>query len=287
MDPKEDRSILPPGESYPPCPSNCLRPGPCHGLEHCKRTAHYVAERWAHHDAQKATRPPDKLTVYEVEAAGQAGVSLKNIALPTGLWSYTGGVMRDGVPFQLTRDSGAFFIDGLPPGRAEVEWDEDDPPGLVRAYLKGYPLISGAGRSREAAAEGLRCRLLKEAADPVGWLGALAEECRAEAERLEREENGGDLDQIEGWQHLELAYRNAIRIVEAASAVAKVGAYLQGCKDGGADAANARRGLITGLCKRLGIDTAGSSSDLQAQIEARVEQLLTNRSANLRHGRLR
>lgn len=265
MDPKEDRSILPPGESYPPCPSNCLRPGPCHGLEHCKRTAHYVAERWAHHDAQKATRPPDKLTVYEVEAAGQAGVSLKNIALPrrhdgtlidgyfergpTGLWFYTGGVVRDGsvvvqvsalrmspwasgaldmvwrhvraVPFQLTRDGGAFFIDGLPPGRAEVEWDEDDPPGLVRAYLKGYPLISGAGRSREAAAEGLRCRLLKEAADPVGWLGALAKECRAEAERVEREESGDYVDLIESWQHLELAYRNAIRIVEAASAVAR------------------------------------------------------------------
>lgn len=54
----------------------------------------------------------DKLTVYEVESAGSAGVSLKNITLHRGpdgalldgrfernligLWMYTGGVMRDG-----------------------------------------------------------------------------------------------------------------------------------------------------------------------------------------------
>lgn len=62
---------------------------------------------------------------------------------------------------------------------------------------------------------------MKEAADPVAWLGALAEECRAEVDRLKRGEEAGvdGVDQIEGWQHLELAYRNAIRIVEAANAV--------------------------------------------------------------------
>ena len=36
---------------------------------------------------------------------------------------------------EKNREGDSFFIDGLPPGRVAVEWDESDPPGVERAYL--------------------------------------------------------------------------------------------------------------------------------------------------------
>lgn len=207
----------------------------------------------------------DKLHVSDVEAAGAAGVSLKNITLhrgpdgalldgyflrdAEGRWTYTGGlrtgdevaqvaglrmspwagtaldeVLRrvQAEPFMLVQSGDEFYIDGLPSGPATVlrsTAEDDDAPGLVRAHLADHPLIGGNGPTMHAAAVSVLHSLRKNAADPIGWLRACAEECAAELERIQSDEDNCEMYEAEEmWEAVERAYLNAARIVEASAA---------------------------------------------------------------------
>ena len=110
----------------------------------------------------------------------------------------------------------------LPSGPATVlrsTAEDDDAPGLVRAHLADHPLIGGNGPTMHAAAVSVLHSLRKNAADPIGWLRACAEECAAELERIQSDEDNCEMYEAEEmWEAVERAYLNAARIVEASAA---------------------------------------------------------------------